>query len=323
MQFREIAAPESVHRLLGASIFSASGRKLWGKGHRLAEADVELLLEQGIDRVWIVDLEDDEMPEAEVALCVARCLQGGASVLKEEPGGRASILATQTGVVTVEANTILGVNQSGFAVVATRAHWTLAGAGERIATVKSRPFAVPRRDFDGWSQAQGGSGPAVRLWPLPAAPRVGVVFADPVNAARGPEHLADAVRQRLCPYGAVLSTTAVREETPALMGALEAQLRGAPAVIIVASTHAPSGPEDPIGQAICGLGGRIGAFLVPVDPGALLLLGWLGKVPVLSVPSGFRNLRPNVIDIVLPALLAGCPAEPDDFARLGPGGLME
>jgi molybdenum cofactor cytidylyltransferase len=65
------------------------------------------------------------------------------------------------------------------------------------------------------------------------------------------------------------------------------------------------------------------AFGAPVDPGNLLLLGYLGGVPVVGAPGCSRSPKPNVIDLVLPRLLAGDRLGRADLAALGHGGLLE
>jgi molybdenum cofactor cytidylyltransferase len=65
------------------------------------------------------------------------------------------------------------------------------------------------------------------------------------------------------------------------------------------------------------------AFGAPVDPGNLLLLGYLGAVPVIGAPGCSRSPKQNVIDLVLPRLLAGDRLGRADLAAFGHGGLLE
>ena len=75
-------------------------------------------------------------------------------------------------------------------------------------------------------------------------------------------------------------------------------------MILVASTTAPAGPEDVIGQAMARVGGQVERFLAPVEPGNLLLLAYKDDVPIISAPGCFRSAKPNVVDLILPPLLA-------------------
>ena len=60
-----------------------------------------------------------------------------------------------------------------------------------------------------------------------------------------------------------------------------------------------------------------------MDPGNLLLVGYLGAVPILGAPGCARSRKANVVDWVLPRLLAGDRLAQADLAALGAGGLLE
>jgi molybdenum cofactor cytidylyltransferase len=55
---------------------------------------------------------------------------------------------------------------------------------------------------------------------------------------------------------------------------LQHLLRSKPALILVASTTAPAGPEDVVGRAMARVGAQIERFLAAVELGNLLLLGY-------------------------------------------------
>ncbi len=63
-------------------------------------------------------------------------------------------------------------------------------------------------------------------------------------------------------------------------------------------------------------------FLAPVEPGNLLLLGYKDDVPLLSAPGCFRSAKPNVVDLVLPPMLARYRVSAWEVAGLGHGGLL-
>jgi molybdenum cofactor cytidylyltransferase len=99
-------------------------------------------------------------------------------------------------------------------------------------------------------------------------------------------------------------------------------LRSKPSVILVASTTAPAGPEDVIGQAMIKVGCQVERFLAPVEPGNLLLLSYKDDIPILSAPGCFRSAKPNAVDLVLPPLLARYHVTGWEIACLGHGGLL-
>jgi molybdenum cofactor cytidylyltransferase len=70
-------------------------------------------------------------------------------------------------------------------------------------------------------------------------------------------------------------------------------------------------------------GGEIESLGAPVDPGNLLLLGYIKEIPVVGAPGCARSRKENVIDWVLPRLLAGERLTRNDIISMGVGGLLD
>ena len=70
-------------------------------------------------------------------------------------------------------------------------------------------------------------------------------------------------------------------------------------------------------------GGQVVQFGIPVDPGNLLFLGWLGQKPVIGLPGCARSPALNGADWVLERVICGVPIGPDDLASMGLGGLLK
>ncbi len=131
------------------------------------------------------------------------------------------------------------------------------------------------------------------------------------------------MRQRLERLNAAPSfvLNAVEEES-AVSRALVQMLRSKPSGILIASTTAPAGPEDVIGRAMARVECHIEKFLVPVEPGNLMLLGYKDDVPIVAAPGCFRSARNNVVDLVLPPMLSRYRLSGWELASLGHGGLL-
>jgi hypothetical protein len=95
---------------------------------------------------------------------------------------------------------------------------------------------------------------------------------------------------------------------------------GKRSVVLVASTTAPAGPSDVVGLATEKIGCQIERFLAPVEPGNLLLMGYEDDIPIMSAPGCFRSFKPNVIDPMLPPMLARYRVSTWEVACLGHGG---
>ena len=77
-----------------------------------------------------------------------------------------------------------------------------------------------------------------------------------------------------------------------------------------------------IGRSMIKAGCQIERFLAPVEPGNLFLLGYKDDVPIVSAPGCFRSAKPNVVDLMLPPMLARYRVSRWEVACLGHGGLF-
>ena len=168
-----------------------------------------------------------------------------------------------------------------------------------------------------------------RLAPGPCC-RFALVEHDEAEAEAG-GHAGDrarqlfenVMRQRLDKFRATSNfVLSALEEEASVARALQHLIRAKPSVILVASTTAPAGPEDVVGRSMARIGCHLERFLAPVEPGSLLLMGYKDDIPIISAPGCFRSAKLNVVDLILPALLAKYRISGWEIAGLGHGGLL-
>jgi len=322
MKSQTVDIKESTGRILFGTIFRPGGRKLLAKGHVLNAEDVRLLETEGLGQVWVTELEDGEVGEDEAVSLASAEMGCGSLEIRLAAGGRANLFATEDCCVLVDDELLRQINCTSSIVIATGSNFSYAKAGLRIATVKSAPFAVPREQLEAVIGILRERGPIFQARPV-RSPAVAVLYTDPVHGDRARQLFEPILNQRLERYGvsASLALSAI-EEDQAVARALEHLLRSRPAFVLVASTSAPAGPQDAVGRAMTRIGCHIERFLAPVEPGNLLLLGYRDEVPIVSAPGCYRSSKPNVVDLLLPPLLARYRISGWEIACMGHGGLL-
>jgi molybdenum cofactor cytidylyltransferase len=214
------------------------------------------------------------------------------------------------------------LNCTASVAIATCLNFSYTKAGQRIATIKSRPFAIPADHLETVVSMLRERGPIIQARPI-RDPAVAVLYTDPHCPDRSRQLFEPIMAQRLDRMGArVKYVLTAKEEELSITRSLTHLLRSRPTVILIASTTAPAGPEDVIGRAMLSAGCDFERFLAPVEPGNLLLLGYSGETPVLSAPGCFRSAKPNVVDLVMPPILARYRVSGWEIACLGHGGLL-
>jgi molybdenum cofactor cytidylyltransferase len=322
MKAQTVDVRESTGRILCCTIFRPGGRKLLAKGHVLSGDDVRLLETEGLGQVWVTELEDGEVGEDDAVSRAAQEMGCGCLEIRLAAGGRANLFASEDCCVLVDDDLLKQINCIASIVIATSPNFSFAQAGQRIATVKSAPFAVAQSHLDAVINILKERGPILQARPI-REPSVAVLYTDPVQGDRARQLFESILRQRLERFGAapsfVLATT---EEEDGVARSLQHLFRARPTVILVASTTAPAGPEDVIGRAMTRAGCHLERFLAPVEPGNLFLLGYKEEIPIVSAPGCFRSAKLNVVDLVLPPMLARYRLSGWEIAGLVHGGLL-
>src|ERR1700691_1301586 len=322
MRAQTVEVKSSNGRVLCCTVFRPGGKKLLAKGHIISDDDIRVLESEGMASIWVTELEEGEIGEDDAVCAVASEMGCGSFEIRLAAGGRANLVATENCCVLVDDELLRQINCTASVVIATSLNFSHAVAGQRIATVKSAPFAVAKEQLEAVINILKERGPILQARPV-RTPSVGVLYTDPISGERARQLFENIMRQRLERFGVsanfVLSCT---EDENSAARCMQHLLRSKPCAILVASPPAPAGPEDVIGQAMLKVGGQVERFLAPVEPGNLLLMAYKDEVPIISAPGCFRSAKPNVVDLVMPPLLARYHVTGWEVACLGHGGLL-
>src|SRR5258708_3534578 len=137
MKTQTVDIRESMGRILCCTIFRSGGKKLLGKGHVLSQDDVRLLENEGMEQVWVTQLEEGEGGEDDAVLQVSRELGCGCLEIRLAAGGRANLVVTEDCCVLVDDELLKQINCTSSIVISTMLNFSYAKMGQRVCTVKS------------------------------------------------------------------------------------------------------------------------------------------------------------------------------------------
>jgi molybdenum cofactor cytidylyltransferase len=316
-----------VGQVLGHNIAGADGRRVLRKGKPLTEADVAALAALGRQSVYVARLEPGDVDENNAARRVLRAIAGPGLKLPGAASGRANALAGTLGVLRVDAARLQQLNDGEGLTVATLAAHQPVRANQLVATVKVIPFALPEATVAAAETIAAQGGPLLRVDSLPAR-SVSVIFSG--SPTMREKLIADfaPLTDRLTALGAkVTSVDFVPLEDEAgehALAALLARQRAAGSeLVVLAGETAIMDRHDIVPRAVERAGGQVEALGAPVDPGNLLMIAYLDTLPVVGAPGCARSRKINIIDWVLPRLLAGDHLTRAEINALGHGGLLE
>jgi molybdenum cofactor cytidylyltransferase len=291
------------------------------KGTLIGKAEIEALTRAGVKEIVVARLEEGDVNEDEAAAAIAQAVVGKGVRVDRAFTGRANLHAETSGVLVIDGDAVDRLNRVDEAVTfATLPAFHPVQEGEMVATVKIIPFAVARQVH---LAALAAARPMVSVAPY-RLKRVTVVSTQmPGLAAKVIDKTVRVMADRLAPAGASISAEVrVPHEISALKQAIGEALGKGAELVVVFGASAIADRRDVIPAAIMEAGGKIEHFGMPVDPGNLMLIGSIGKVPVMGAPGCARSPKENGFDWLLARVLAGLPVTRDDITALGVGGLL-
>jgi len=331
VKFGPVPLAEAEGKILGHNIAGADGHRLLRKGRPLTRADVAALAGIGRQTVYVAQLEPSDVDENNAARRVARAIAGPGLRLPGAASGRANALAAALGILRVDAARLAALNDLEGLTVATLAAHSPVRPNQIVATVKVIPFALPESIVAAAEKIAGAGGaegqPLLRVDVLPAR-SVSVIFSgSPALRDRLTADFAPLL-ERLENLGAQVTSldfVPLEDESSEVLLARTLQARRAAGsqMMVLAGETAIMDRHDLVPRAVERAGGQVEALGAPVDPGNLLMVAYLGDVPVVGAPGCARSRKVNIVDWVLPRLLAGDHLVRADLTALGHGGLLE
>src|SRR6266540_2375357 len=200
MRAQTVDVKASTGRILCCTVFRPGGKKLLAKGHVISDEDIRVLESEGMETIWVTELEDGEIGEDDAVCAVASEMGCGSFEIRLAAGGRANLLATEKCCVLVDDELLKQINCTANIVIATSLNFSFAAPGQRIATVKSAPFAVSKAQLDAVIGSLKERGPIMQARPV-RNPTIGVLYSDPVNGDRARQLFENIMRQRLERFG--------------------------------------------------------------------------------------------------------------------------
>ena len=327
-RFGPVPLGEATGRILGHNVTGADGRSMLRKGRALTAADVAALAALGRATVYVAEPGTHDVGEGEAARRIAAAAMGPGLRLVGPHSGRANLLATVPGLVRVDPERLLRLNAHEGVTVATLRTHAPVRADQVVATVKVIPFALPRQTVAEAETEAREATPLLRVDPLLARSVALLLSGSRASRTRVERDFVPPLRARIEALGSTIEFVefvSLEDEAgeAALCEALRRVVEGGADLVLLAGETAIVDRHDIAPRALERAGGEVVCFGAPVDPGNLLLLGRLHGVAVVGAPGCARSPRENVVDAVLPRLLAGDVLTRADIVALGHGGLLE
>jgi molybdenum cofactor cytidylyltransferase len=327
MKFGPVPLDEAEGQILGHNIADQAGNRLMRKGRPITTEQIARLRTLGRSSVYVAHLEPDDIGEDAAARAIAAGVLGPGLRSVGAAGGRVNLLAGALGVARVDRARVDAINAIEGVTLATVTENSAVERKQITATIKIIPFAVPSSALAEALQICT-AGPLARIDALAPTMAALILSGSPSARERIISDFDAPIRRRLAALNASLNHVGfVPLDDEAGEAALAAEIAVLAArgfrIVVLAGETAIMDAGDIAPRAVTRAGGVVTVYGAPVDPGNLLMVGYVGAMAVLGAPGCARSPKINVVDYVMPRLLVGDRITRADISGLGVGGLLE
>ncbi|MSP11664.1 MAG: molybdopterin-binding protein [Chloroflexi bacterium] len=323
MYWNKLPTAEAQGHLLVHNLADKHGHHVLHKGQNLHQEAIAQLVQMGITEVLVAVLEPGDVHEDVAGGRLAKAIMGEYLKTSRPAGGRVNLVSQTLGVVKINSTLLRQINHLPGLAVGTIPQNTVVHPRNLVATIKIIPYAIPAAVLDQVDQLIADHGPVIHIRPIPPRKVAVILTSSPFGRSKTRETLESPVLSRLQALGAeVIAFSEVDQQVEPLCNTLEQVKKAGAELVVIAGETSIMDIQDTTPQAIIAAGGTIEHYGAPVEPGNLLLVAYMDQIPILGAPGCVRSKETNVVDMLLPRLLAGEHLTAEDIIELGEGGYM-
>ncbi|MCY9692532.1 molybdopterin-binding protein [Paenibacillus alginolyticus] len=301
--------------------------RLFRKGHQVTEADIPALLSIGKEHIYVMELQPGYLHEDEAALRMAKAIAGDGLLLTEPHEGKVNVKSAIHGLVKIDKAFVDSVNAIDEVVLSTIRSNTVVQAGASLVGTRVIPLIVDEAkvvEVERLAAARREMGfTLLEVKPFRKL-RVGVITTgSEVFKGRIKDKFGPVVKEKLAQLGSeVVDQRFVSDDSEAIVGEIHALLALGVDLVLVTGGMSVD-PDDRTPGAIKMAGARVVSYGTPMLPGSMLMIAYLGDVPIMGLPGCVMHDPYTSFDVLLPRICAGETIVRSDITEMGYGGFYQ
>ncbi|WP_090819825.1 molybdopterin-binding protein [Paenibacillus sp. yr247] len=301
--------------------------RLFRKGHQVTEADIPALLSIGKEHIYVMELQPGYLHEDEAALRMAKAIAGDELKLTEPHEGKVNVKSTIHGLVKIDKTFVDRVNAIDEVVLSTIHSNTVVEAGASLVGTRVIPLIVDEAkvvEVERLAAARREEGfTLLEVKPFRKL-SVGVITTgSEVFKGRIKDKFGPVVKEKVAQLGSeVVDQRFVSDDSEAIVGEIHAlQALGVDLILVTGGMSVD--PDDRTPGAIKQAGARVVSYGTPMLPGSMLMIAYLGDVPIMGLPGCVMHDPYTSFDVLLPRICAGETIVRSDITEMGYGGFYQ
>ncbi|NLO47306.1 MAG: molybdopterin-binding protein [Clostridiales bacterium] len=291
------------------------------RGHVITKEDVPVMLDIGKYHVFVWEPGVDEVHEDDCAIALTTAISGDNIVFQGPSEGKMSLSAAIDGMFLVNREALRAINAVDDFTVACIPNHQKVKAGDQLAGARIVPLVTKRRNLEKALGIARENFPVFSVLPFKPLKCGIIITGSEVYYGRIEDRFEPVMKSKLAAYGAdILGFVKCPDDLSVISGAIK-DFMDKDADLIFLTGGMSVDPDDLTPTSIRESGAKVVTQGVPMQPGNMLMMAYLGKTMLLGVPGASMHFPITSLDTFLPRIFAGIEIKKEDIAGLGEGGL--
>lgn len=291
------------------------------RGHIVTEADIPELKKIGKEHIFVWEPEADEVHEEDAAIALSRAMCGENLRQSAPSEGKISVTAGEDGLFCINSAALRAINGVPDYTVAAIPNFMPVKAGDKLAGARIVPLVTKRENVDAAVRIAEQNYPVLSIRPFRKLKAGIVITGSEVYYGRITDAFEPILTKKLEHYGAEkLGCEKCPDDADMIIAAIK-KFVGLGAELILLTGGMSVDPDDVTPTAIRATGARVAVSGVPMQPGNMLNIAYLGETVLVGVPGASMHSAVTSLEVFLPRIFAGVEIRQEKIAGYGEGGL--
>lgn len=290
------------------------------RGHVISEEDIPEFLSIGKEHIYVWEPEADEVHEDDAAIALTRAMCGENVAYSGPSEGKMQINSQGDGVFCLNSAVLRAINSVPDYTVACLPGYMPVKQGQKLCGARIVPLVTKRENVDRAVRLAEEHFPVMCVKPYKKLKTGVVITGSEVYHGRIRDAFEPILTEKLQSFGAeILGFRKCPDDVEMILEAVNGFLsRGAKLILLTGGMSVD--PDDVTPTAIRRTGARLVTQGVPMQPGNMLTVAYLGETALIGVPGASMHSKVTSLDVFLPRVFAGIEIDAGNIASFGEGG---
>lgn len=290
------------------------------KGHIIQGEDIEKFLELGKEQIYVWEPKAGEIHEDEAALRIARAISGENIEYDEPKEGKSTLKSKERGLLKINSKLLYQLNSIKDISIASLPQNFIVERGQRLAGVRIIPLTTKEKNLIQMEDLCQKKGKVFEIKKYKKLKVAQITTGNEIYKKRIQDKFGPVVSKKLEFFqtqylGQTFCPDNIEEIKKAILHYKQQE-----ADLIILTGGMSIDPDDLTPGAIRESGAKVVTYGVPVQPGNMFMMAYLGETVLLGVPGCAMYYRTTILDVALPRIFIGEILTKEDFIIMGEGG---